>query len=165
RLRTRIEPSAQRAFLRGMLINLALNAFIALQLPVDNAAHLGGLLTGFLLGLAAPLVMLERRPWHRSVQIALVGCAFLLAALEGAAFARAVHPHSRTLRGPGVEARVHGLLAPLTPGVAECPMSMAISIAHQEEPLSIKPGDDAVRFGDRTLLRQREGGGGGRTPL
>ena len=155
RLRHRIPPQALRAALRGLAINLLINAALALTFPVDSAAHVGGFLSGIALGLVAPVLTLDREPWHRPAQWLLTGSAFVLACMEGAAVARAVHPHPRTLSGPGVEARVDGLLVPVEPGDAICPGAMALHVARENEPLRIVDGDDAVRIGDRTFLRER----------
>ena len=155
RLRHRIPPEAMRAAVRMLLINLAINAAIALSGFVDNAAHIGGFVSGIALGLLAPMPMLERRPWHRPAQWLLVGAAFVLAGMEGAAIARAFHPHPRTLRGPDVEAQVGDLLVPESPGLSVLPGVMALQISRETEPLHIEPGEDSVRIGDRTFLRQR----------
>lgn len=155
RLRHRIPPEAMRAAVRVLLINLAINAAIALSGFVDNAAHVGGFVSGIALGLLAPMAALERRAWHGPAQWALLASAFVLAGMEGAAVARAFHPHPRTLRGPGVEARVRDVLVPQRPGLALMPGVMALQITRDAEPLRIEPGEDSIRVGDRTFLRQR----------
>lgn len=156
RLRHRIPREALRAALRALVINLAINAAIAVSFPVDNAAHLGGFLSGILLGLLAPLRLVERRFWHGPVHWLLTASAFVLAAMEGAAIAHAAHPRLRTLHGPGgVEAQVSELLAPIEPGVAVCPGAFLLGISREDLPLRIEPGEDSVRIGDRTFLRQR----------
>lgn len=155
RLRHRIPPQALRAALRALAVNLVINAALALTFPVDSAAHIGGFLSGILLGLIAPVMSLDRQPWHRPAHWLLTGCAFVLAGMEGAAVARAVHPHPRLLTGPGVEAKVDGLLVPVEPGDAVCPGAMALHVARESEPLRIEAGEDAVHIGDRTFLRER----------
>ena len=122
---------------------------------MDNAAHLGGLLSGVVLGLAAPLLRGGDRPWHRVTRIGLLASALALAALEGAAVARAVKPRPRTLRGPGVEAQVPWLLVPMKPGVAYLPGVVEAHVRHEDRPLAITPGEDAVHIGSRTWLRKR----------
>ncbi len=155
RLRHRIPPEAMRAAIRVLLINLAINAAIALSGFVDNAAHVGGFVSGIALGLVAPMPALERRAWHAPAQWLLIASAFVLAGMEGAAVARAFHPHPRTLRGPHVEAKVRDLLVPSEPGLAVLPGVMALQISREPEPLRIEAGEDSVRIGERTFLRQR----------
>lgn len=155
RLRHRIPPEAMRAAIRVLVINLAINAAIALSGFVDNAAHIGGFVSGIALGLLAPMAVLPPRPWHPPARWALVAAAFVLAGMEGAAVARAFHPHARRLRGPDVEARVRDLLVPGKPGLALLPGVMALQISREAEPLRIEAGEDSVRIGERTFLRQR----------
>jgi hypothetical protein len=97
----------------NLLVNLAL-AFgaAAVGFPLDNAAHAGGFLSGILLGLVAPSHILPARPWKRPALYFLVAASFVLAAMEGAAVARAVHPQTRTLRSEGIEASVPWSLVP-----------------------------------------------------
>jgi hypothetical protein len=155
RLRHRIAPEARKTVFRRILFTLAINVAIAAKFPVDSAAHLGGLLSGAVLGLIAPLATTPERPWHRATQWFLIGSALLLAAMEGAAVARAVRPKPRTLRGAGVEAQVPGLFIPLEPGIAALPGEAQLRITRDDEPLQILPGEDAVRIGDRTWVRER----------
>ena len=155
RLRHRIPPQARRSVLRRTLFTLAINVAIAAYFPVDSAAHAGGLVSGIALGLIAPLASLPARPWHRLTQGFLIGSALLLAAMEGAAFARAVRPKPRTLKGAGIEAQVPGLFVPLEPGLAGIPGEAMLAISSDGEGLQIQPGDDAVRIGDRTWIRER----------
>ncbi len=155
RLRHRIPPEAMRAAIRVLLINLAINAAIALSGFVDNAAHIGGFVSGIALGLVAPMAVLPRRFWHAPSRWLLVASAFVLAGMEGAAVARVLHPRARTLRGPGVEAKVRDLLVPSEPGLAVLPGVMALQISSEQEPLQIEAGEDSLRIGERTFLRQR----------
>ena len=155
RLRHRIPAETRKSVLRRTLFTLAINVAIAAYFPVDSAAHAGGLLAGVLLGLVAPLLSMPRRPWHRAAQGLLLGSALLLAAMEGAAFARAVRPKPRTLRGNGIEAQVPGLFVPLEPGLAGIPGEAMLAISSDGEGLQIQSGDDAVRIGDRTWVRER----------
>src|SRR3989442_12413662 len=111
RLRHRLAPDARRAAGRTLLFNLLINLALAIgaqaaNFPLDNAAHAGGFLSGILLGLLAPSQVLPPRPWGRFALVVLVGASFALAGMEGAAIARAVNPHSRTLRAQGVQAGV-----------------------------------------------------------
>jgi rhomboid protease GluP len=154
RVRKGLPEPVRRSIVRAIGINLLINLAIALQAPVDNAAHLGGFATGVLLGLVTPLLRSERRPWESVTRIALILSALALASLEGAAVARAVKPPTRTLRGPGVEAQVPWLLVPLKPGVASLPHVAAAELRREDRPLQIAPGEDAVRIGDRTWLRR-----------
>ena len=137
--------------LRAILV-LAIAAFF----PVDSAAHLGGLLSGGVLGLLAPLPMLAPQPWHRLTQWFLIASALALFAGEGAAVAWAAKPKPRTLRGAHVEAQVPGMLVPVEPGVALLPGAAYVEIRRDDEPLSIEPGEDAIRIGDRTWVREKD---------
>jgi len=155
RVRKGIPEPVRRGIVRAIALNLLINLAIALKAPVDNAAHLGGLLSGVVLGLAAPLLRGGDRPWHGITRIGLLASALALAALEGAAVARAVKPRSRMLRGPGVEAQVPWLLVPMKPGVAYLPGVVEAHVRHEDRPLAITPGEDAVHIGSRTWLRKR----------
>lgn len=156
RVRHTLPEPVRRGIVRAIGINVLLNVAIAVTAPVDNAAHAGGLVSGVLLSLIAPLPRLEARPWHPFAKGLLVACALALAAMEGAAVARAVRPNPRTLRGNGAEAQVSGLLAPAEPGLAALPGIAQLAIARQPEPIAIVAGEDAVHIGTRTWLRQRE---------
>jgi membrane associated rhomboid family serine protease len=155
RVRKGLPEPVRRGIVRAIAINLLINLAIAFKAPVDNAAHLGGLLSGALLGLVAPLLRGERRPWHGVGRVALIVCAFALASMEGAAVARAAKPRPRTLRGPGVAAQVPWLLVPVKPGVAYLPGVVEAHLRREDRPLKISPGEDAVRIGERTWLRRR----------
>ncbi|TMA24485.1 MAG: rhomboid family intramembrane serine protease [Deltaproteobacteria bacterium] len=161
RMRHRLPQDVQRRIVRAIGLNVLLIFAIAYAAPVDNAAHAGGAISGLLLGLIAPLPMLERRPWHTVAQAVLIAGALALAAMEGAAVAWAVHPRPRTLRGAGVEAQVPGMLVPLQPGLAGIPGEVLLEISRIDNPLQIEPGEDAVRIADRTWLRQRGPGNKG----
>ncbi len=164
-VRKRLPDPVRQTFVRSMVINLLINVAIAIKAPVDTAAHLGGLLSGVLLGLAAPLSRSEPRRWHAPVRAFFILCALVFASMEGAAVARAVKPRPRTLRGPGVEAKVPWLLPPVAPsmrrdtlptvGLARLPGVAAVEIERQEQQLRIVPDEDAVHVGDRTWLRRR----------
>ncbi|HET9752207.1 MAG TPA: rhomboid family intramembrane serine protease [Myxococcales bacterium] len=160
RVRHTLPEQVRRGIVRAIGINVLLNGVIALTAPVDNAAHAGGLVAGVLLALVAPLPRLEPRPWHPFAKGLLVASALVLAAMEGAAVARAVRPSPRTLRGNGAEAQVSGLFAPVEPGLAGLPGIAQLAIARQPEPLAIVAGEDAVHIGTRTWLRQRATGEG-----
>ena len=156
RVRHTLPEPVRKRIVRAIGINLLLNAVIAFTAPVDNGAHLGGLVSGLLLSLIAPLPRLPRRPWHLLTRGVLVASALALAAAEGAAVARAVRPKPRTLRGDGVEAQISGLLVPVEPGIARTPGVAALAIARDSEPIAIVEGEDAVHIGARTWLRQRK---------
>ena len=155
RMRHRIAPDARKSVFRRILFTLAINVAIAAYFPVDSAAHLGGLVSGVALGLIAPLLSMPARSWHRAARWFLIGSALLLAAMEGAAVARAVRPKPRTLKGRGIEAQVPGLFVPLEPGLAGIPGEAMLAISNDAEALRIQAGDDAVRIGDRTWVRER----------
>jgi len=161
RVRKGLPEPVRRSIVRAIAINLLINLAIAFKAPVDNAAHLGGLLSGVLLGLVAPLLRGERRFWHGAARIALVVSALALASMEGAAVARAVKPRPRRLRGPGVEAQAPSLLVPVRPGVAGLPGVVEAHLRFEERPLQIGPGEDAVRIGERTWVRRRASEDGG----
>jgi membrane associated rhomboid family serine protease len=117
RLRTRLTPEARRGAARTLVFNLLLNLAIAVGattvgFPLDNAAHAGGFLSGILVGLVAPSHVLPPRAWTRPAFFFLVAASFALAAMEGAAVARAVHPRPRVLRNEGIEATVPWTLVP-----------------------------------------------------
>ncbi|MGZ6143061.1 MAG: rhomboid family intramembrane serine protease [Myxococcales bacterium] len=156
RLRHRIPPDVRRSVFRRILLTLVINVVIARYFPVDSAAHLGGVLAGVALGLLAALPMLQPRPWHRLVHWFLIGSALALFAGEGAAVAWAVRPRPRRLTGAHIEAQVPGLLIPAEPGVAVLPGAAYVEIRRDDEPLTIEPGEDAVRIGDRTWVRESE---------
>jgi len=155
RVRKHLPEPVRRGIARAIGINLLINLAIAFTAPVDNAAHLGGLVSGILLGLVAPLMRGERQPWHGAARLALLASAVALACMEGAAVARAVNPGTRTLRGPGIEAQVPSLAVPVKPGVAYLAGVLEVHIRREDAALRIAPGEDAVRIGDRTWLRQR----------
>ena len=155
RVRKNLPEPVRRSIMRAIGINLLINLAIAFKAPVDNAAHLGGLVSGVLLGLVAPAVRGERQPWHGVARAGLLAAAIALACMEGAAVARAVKPPTRTLRGPGVEAQVPFLVVPMKPGVAYLPGVVEVHVRREDAPLQIAPGEDAVRMGDRTWLRHR----------
>ena len=155
RVRKRLPEPVRRGIARAIGVNLIINLAIAFTAPVDNAAHLGGLVSGLLLGLVTPLLHGEQRPWHGLARGLLIAAAFALAAMEGAAVARAANPHDRTLRGPGVEAQVPWLLPQSGPGLGLLPGVVALHVRIEDRPLQIAPGEDAVRMGSRTWLRHR----------
>jgi membrane associated rhomboid family serine protease len=155
RVRKSLPEPVRRSIMRAIALNLLINLAIAFKAPVDNAAHLGGLGSGILLGLVAPLLRGERQAWHGVARAGLLAAALALACMEGAAVARAVKPATRTLRGPGVEAQVPSLAVPISPGVAYLQGVVEVHLRREDEALHIAPGEDAVRIGDRTWLRQR----------
>ena len=155
RMRHRVPPDALRAALRAMLFNLLLNVAIAFVAPVDNFAHGGGFACGALLGFLAPLPTLPRRPWHFPAQAALLLSALALAAAEGAAIARAVHPSTRTLAGNGAQAKVPWMLVPVKPGLAVAPGGMGLVAAvGRLEPEGNAAGDE-VDLGPRRWRRRQ----------
>ena len=156
RLRHRIPPDARRSIYRRIGVTLLLNLAIAAFFPVDNAAHIGGLLSGTALGLIAPLQSFPPRPWHKPAQWLIVASALALAAAEGAAVAWAVRPKPRTLRGAGIEGQIPGMLMPAEPGVAVLPGAAYVEIRREDQPLQIEPGQDAVRIGERTWVREKD---------
>ena len=155
RVRKHLPEPVRRGIMRAIGVNLLINLAIAFTAPVDNAAHFGGLVSGVLLGLVAPLLRGERQPWHGLARAGLLAAALALACMEGAAVARAVKPATRTLRGPGIEAQVPSIAVPMKAGVAYLAGVLEVHLRREDAALRISPGEDAVRIGDRTWLRQR----------
>jgi rhomboid protease GluP len=116
RLRHHLPREAVRAAMRSLFVNLLVNAAIAFIAPVDSFAHAGGFIGGALLSLAAPMPALPPRPWHAPVRWLLVLSALVLAAMEGAAVARAVHPRDRLLSVSALTARAPDWLPQVAPG-------------------------------------------------
>jgi rhomboid protease GluP len=82
-----LPPDARKAMLRTGLFNVAINLVVGLSLPmVNNAAHMGGLVGGFLVGLLISRpptdVDVARRP--RRAAVALVVGSVVLAIAAGA---------------------------------------------------------------------------------
>ena len=151
RIRHRFTPEARRALTRSMLFNLLINAGIAFTFPVDSAAHAGGLVSGVALGMLAPQRALAKGFWQKPMQWLIVGSVLVLASMEGAAVARAVKPKPRTLRGPGVEAKIPGLFIPVEPGTAAIPNVAELEISRAATPLETGPGQ---QLAGRTWVRQ-----------
>jgi membrane associated rhomboid family serine protease len=154
RLRHRIAPEARRAASRTLLFNLLINLALAIgaqaaNVHLDNAAHAGGFFSGIVLGLLAPSPVLQERPWDRFVLYLLVGASFALAAMEGAAIARAVNPHPRTLRADRVEATVPFHLVPGTAGHALSAGGVDLVLRRVEGTIDIERGHE-VSLGGRS---------------
>ena len=145
RLRNKLTPEARRVAARTLLFNLLINLALAVGaqaagFPLDNAAHAGGFLSGILLGLVAPSHLLPHRPWTRPALYFLIAASFVLAAMEGAAVARAVHPQSRTLHGERVEATVPWSLVPGGEGHAQSIEGYDVDIGRLKESPSLAGG-------------------------
>src|SRR3954469_25927936 len=103
RVRRYLPPQARAQAARPLLYNLLINLALAFGavaggLPLDNAAHAGGFLSGMALGAVASVPrLLPARRWHRTATVLFTLCAFGLAGTEGAAVARAAHPQPRVL--------------------------------------------------------------------
>ena len=151
RMRGHVPPHVLRAALRALGFNLLLNAALALFFPVDNFAHAGGFVCGALLGLAAPLRMLPRERWHAPVSWLLVGAAFALAAAEGAAVARAIHPVPRPLVGEGVQGSVPWQLVQVQKGLALSPAGLLAAI--DRAPAAPPQSAPALQLGPRRFSR------------
>jgi len=152
RLRHRLAPEARRAAARTLLFNLLINLALAVgaqaaNFPLDNAAHAGGFFSGIVLGLLAPSSVLPERPWGRFVLVLLVGASFALAGMEGAAIARAVNPHPRTLHAERVEASVPWDVVPGPDGHAES--ADRIHLVLLREARGVEPGHE-LSLGGRT---------------
>jgi membrane associated rhomboid family serine protease len=149
RIRHRFSEEARRSLFRRLLFSLALNLGIAFTFPVDSAAHLGGLVSGLVLAMLAPQRSLPKAWWQKPAQWFIVASVLVLACMEGAAVARAAKPKPRTLRGPGVEAKIDGQLIPVEPGVAVVPGAAVVEISRLKDPLPIVPGQETRQLGGR----------------
>jgi len=124
RMRKYLPPEARRQAARPLVANLLINLALAIGavaggLPLDNAAHVGGFLSGMAFGaIAAVPALLPPRPWHRQATILFALCAFALAGMEGAAVARAAKPQPRVLHAEGAEAVVPWNVLEIQEGVA-----------------------------------------------
>jgi membrane associated rhomboid family serine protease len=159
RTRHRFSPQTRKVLLRQLVFNLLINAYIAFSLPVDSAAHIGGFLSGLILGMLAPQRSLPQGWWQKPTRWFVVASALVLASMEGAAVARAVKPKPRTLRGAGVEAQIDGAFIPEQSGHAGIPGAAALFIRREAEPLP--PGENVERIGDRDWVRQHSTDGDG----
>jgi len=147
RVRHRIAPEARRAASRTLLFNLVLNLVLAIgaqaaNVHLDNAAHAGGFFSGIVLGLVAPSPVLEERPWSRFVLYLLIGASFALASMEGAAIARAVNPHPRTLRAKRVEATVPFDVVPGSDGRARSARGVDVALRRVEGTFDVEHGHE-----------------------
>ena len=134
RLRHHLPPETVRAAMRTLFLNLLINAAIAFIAPVDSFAHAGGFIGGALLSLAAPMPALSARPWHTPVRWLLISSAIVLAAMEGAAIARAVHPQERLLADGELTARAPFWLPQVAPGEAVSVHGVSAHIYRDAEP-------------------------------
>jgi rhomboid protease GluP len=76
--RHELPPAFRRAFGSGVLPVIAINLFIGFTVPfIDNAAHLGGLVTGALLALVVPYLAPGRKTSTLDVAL-LVGCLLVV---------------------------------------------------------------------------------------
>jgi membrane associated rhomboid family serine protease len=124
RVRRYLPPEARAQAARPLVYNLLINLALALYaanggLPLDNAAHVGGFLSGMAFGAVASVpTLLPPRPWNRSATILFTLCAFALAGMEGAAIAGAVRLQPRILHANGAEAVVRWDVLESKPGRA-----------------------------------------------
>jgi hypothetical protein len=124
RVRKYLPPEARAQAARPLVYNLLINLALAIGavaggLPLDNAAHVGGFLSGMAFGAIASVpTLLPPRPWNRSATILFTLCAFALASMEGAAVAGAVRRQPRILHADGAEADVRWDVLELKPGRA-----------------------------------------------
>jgi hypothetical protein len=78
--RRELPPAFRRAFGSGILPVIAINLFIGFTVPfIDNAAHLGGLVTGALLALAVPYQGPERRRGSWLDRLVFTACLLVVA--------------------------------------------------------------------------------------
>jgi membrane associated rhomboid family serine protease len=124
RVRKYLPPEARAQAARPLVYNLLINLALAIGavaggLPLDNAAHVGGFLSGMAFGAVASVpTLLPPRPWNRSATILFTLCAFALAGMEGAAVAGAVRQQPRILHADGAEAVVASDVLEVGPGIA-----------------------------------------------
>jgi rhomboid protease GluP len=78
--RRELPPAFRRAFGSGVLPVIAINLFIGFTVPfIDNAAHLGGLVTGALLALVVPYQGPERRRGTPLDRVLFAACLLVVA--------------------------------------------------------------------------------------
>jgi membrane associated rhomboid family serine protease len=124
RVRKYLPPEARAQAARPLVYNLVINLALAIAavaggLPLDNAAHAGGFLSGMAFGAIASVpTLLPPRPWNRTATVLFTLCAFALASMEGAAVARAARPQPRILPADGAEAVVPWHVLEAEPGIA-----------------------------------------------
>ena len=116
RLRHRLPAAAFRAGMGTLVANLILSAVIGFYAPVDNFAHVGGFIGGGIFAMLVPHPALPRRLWQQPAQWLIIACSFVLAAMEGAAVARAVRPRDRVLHSDGLTAHAPYFLPQAAPG-------------------------------------------------
>jgi len=148
RVRKYLPPAARTQTARVLVYNLVINLALAFGavaggILLDNAAHVGGFVSGMAFGAIASVPrLLPPRPWHRAATILFTLCAFALASMEGAAVARAARPAERTLHGEGVEAVVPWQVIEGKRGVAvTADHELEIQLHRFDEPL---PGDAKI---------------------
>lgn len=97
--RKRLDPDGVRSTLINLGYVIAINVWLGFQAQgIDQAAHIGGLVTGFVVGIALELGMAPRA--NRLVRAAIVG-ALGLAAIGGASFALGKPTSARIAFDPG----------------------------------------------------------------
>ncbi|MFL5394530.1 MAG: rhomboid family intramembrane serine protease [Myxococcales bacterium] len=157
RMRKYLPPEARRQAARPLVANLLINVALAVGavaggLPLDNAAHVGGFVSGMAFGaIAAVPALLPSRRWHRPATILFALFAFALAGMEGAAVARAARPQPRLLHGEGAEAVVPWNVLEIQEGVAAtADRDVEVHLARLDQPV---PGSTA---GARVRLAGKE---------
>jgi len=154
RVRKDLPPLARRAAARPLLANLLINlalavAVVAGGLPLDNAAHAGGFLSGMAFGAVAAVPrLLPIRPWNRYATVFFTLCAFALASMEGAAVARAARPQPRLLHAEGAEAVVPWQVVEVQPGVAgTADLEFELHLRKSTEPILAPASARRLRLG------------------
>jgi rhomboid protease GluP len=168
RLRKKLGPQELKAELANLFITVLLNVALAFEaatggIPLDNAAHLGGLAAGALAAALMPIPALGVKLRERLVGLFLLATAFGLAAMEGAAAARAVRPHTRALDAKAFTADLPWQLVPLRQydGIAIGPAGpLRAELVRDAEPLAVAPdelpeGAELVQLGGRAWVHQR----------
>jgi membrane associated rhomboid family serine protease len=156
RMRKYLPPEARKQAARPLVANLLINLALAIGavaggLPLDNAAHVGGFLSGMAFGaIAAVPTLLPSRPWHRHATILFALCAFGLAGMEGAAVARAARPQPRILHAAGAEAVVPWNVLEIHQGVAmTADRDVQIRLARLDQAIDPSPSSKRLRLGGR----------------
>jgi rhomboid protease GluP len=99
--RKRLDPDGVRSTLRSLAFVIAINVWLGFQAQgIDQAAHIGGLVTGFVVGIALELRMTPSA--NRLVRAAIVG-VLGLGAIGGASFALGKPTTARLAFDPGID--------------------------------------------------------------
>jgi membrane associated rhomboid family serine protease len=162
RVRKYLPVEIRRQAARPLIANLFISGAMTLGaiaggLPLDNAAHAGGFVSGMAFGaLAAVPTMLPPRPWNRFGTVLFWLCAAALASMEGAAVARAAHPSPRILQGEGVAAAVPWQILEIEHGIGvSADVEFEVQIDRLEKPPASDADAQPVRIGTVQWRKRR----------